>query len=131
LIDYCAVHVAARHGNHTTCVLLRRNGARVNSINSAGETPLHIAAKHGHEQVVPVLMHTSNVLCLDAMALTPLHHAVRNNQPNVVDKISTFLLDQTEVREQLFDYRDQLVIPTFLGFFLFYFLLVHFWHYLT
>jgi ankyrin repeat protein len=91
------VHVAARTGNIQIVHLLKQHGARVGSSNALGQTPLHIAAQHGQLDVCALLAHASNVLKMDADALTPLHHGVRNGKEEVVDFLATYLRHWSKV----------------------------------
>eukprot|EP00301_Raphidiophrys_heterophryoidea_P026661 c9258_g1_i1.p1 GENE.c9258_g1_i1~~c9258_g1_i1.p1 ORF type:complete len:1607 (+),score=445.52 c9258_g1_i1:549-5369(+) len=97
------LHLAARVGNLATCLLLKHNGARVSVTNTNGETPLHIAAQHGHVDVCQLIAHNSNLLKLDKMALTPLHHAIRNDKPDVVNFIAQSLRHRAKVSLPLDD----------------------------
>eukprot|EP00300_Choanocystis_sp_HF-7_P020099 c20510_g1_i1.p1 GENE.c20510_g1_i1~~c20510_g1_i1.p1 ORF type:complete len:1811 (+),score=394.21 c20510_g1_i1:90-5522(+) len=85
------MHVAARMGHAEICLLLKRNGSRPNVVNGRGETALHIAAKYGHKEACQSLAHHSNLVKMDGMGLTPIHHAVRNDRPEVLDLLVSAL----------------------------------------
>ncbi len=84
-------------GRADTCRLLKHNNAVVSVTNGRGETPLHIAAQYGHVEVCAVLLHPTSSLKMDQLALTPIHHAVRNNHPEVVELLAKYVVVQSKV----------------------------------
>ncbi|XP_064414576.1 ankyrin repeat domain-containing protein 27 isoform X2 [Latimeria chalumnae] len=61
------------------------NGLGVNSSSQDGFTPLHVAALHGHCDLVCMLLrHGANVSARNANRATPLHLACQNGQLQVV-----------------------------------------------
>lgn len=66
--------------------LLLSNGANVNVQNANGQTPLHIAAQHGHIGIVRLLLASKfiDVNIQDHRGATPLHLASENGHAMVV-----------------------------------------------
>ena len=54
-----ALHEAAWNGYSRTLEVLVKNKARVNIVNKAGFTPLHLSAQNGHNQSARVLLYAS------------------------------------------------------------------------
>ena len=56
------------------------------AVNASGDTPLHIAAAHGHEQTVRDLLttHEHEVNCVNSKHRTPLHLACINGHIDIV-----------------------------------------------
>lgn len=50
------LHIAAEMGFEGCLLTLLRNGARVNSQDSSGDTALHKAARHGHIGCMKMLL---------------------------------------------------------------------------
>lgn len=50
------LHLAAKESNETAGIFLSGNNAKVNSINNRGETPLHLAAQNGLNNLVEILL---------------------------------------------------------------------------
>ena len=48
--------MAALYGRLSRSKLLIDNHAEVNAVNNRGQTPLHVAAKHGHEALIGPLL---------------------------------------------------------------------------
>uniref|UniRef100_A0A673BBL5 SOWAHA-C winged helix-turn-helix domain-containing protein n=1 Tax=Sphaeramia orbicularis TaxID=375764 RepID=A0A673BBL5_9TELE len=53
-----ALHWAAKHGNEDMANLVANAGADVNTKSVSGYTPLHIAALHGHQHILDLLVGT-------------------------------------------------------------------------
>lgn len=49
---FSPLHWAAKEGNTKIVEMLLLRGARVNTSNRGDDTPLHLAAAHGHRDVV-------------------------------------------------------------------------------
>ncbi|EPS26278.1 hypothetical protein POX_c04747 [Penicillium oxalicum] len=75
----CSAHERIVH-------LLLSNGANVNVQNANGQTPLHIAAQHGHIGIVRLLLASKfiDVNIQDHRGATPLHLASENGHAMVV-----------------------------------------------
>lgn len=54
--DHCCLYYAAKHNNKYFTILLLERGASPNDYNWNGETPLHIATKLGHLNIVKMLL---------------------------------------------------------------------------
>ncbi|OON15692.1 ankyrin repeat protein, partial [Opisthorchis viverrini] len=74
---FSLLHWAAREGRLAVVDLLVMRGARVNATNMGDDTALHLAASHGHIDVVHFLLkcHRFNVDVANEHGNTPLHYA--------------------------------------------------------
>ncbi|XP_028417540.1 ankyrin repeat, PH and SEC7 domain containing protein secG-like isoform X2 [Dendronephthya gigantea] len=72
------LHWAANYGNPTVCVSMVENGSPVNSRCNDGHTALHIAASHGHEECIRVLITKcgADMNIEDKFGYTPLFNAI-------------------------------------------------------
>ncbi len=60
--DETAIHVAAEHGHNAVLMVLFEYGADPNTMNYAGDTPLHLAAWAKHPETVRLLLsHGANI----------------------------------------------------------------------
>jgi len=84
------LHEAAKHGR---CVDLRRflNESNANSLNSIGETALHLAAEFQHDKDVKILLEAGATLNADQHGCTPLHSAAMAINPS--HEIATRLVE--------------------------------------
>ncbi|QQR49182.1 ankyrin repeat domain-containing protein [bacterium] len=72
-----SLHQVVRWNNAPSIVLLVINGADINERNSAGETPLHVAAMFGNLHCLArILDFKADINAQDNIGKTPLHHAV-------------------------------------------------------
>ncbi len=72
-----SLHQVVRRNNAPGIVLFVINGADINERNSAGETPLHVAAQFGYLHCLARLLQLkANINAQDNVGKTPLHHAV-------------------------------------------------------
>ncbi|BHF62690.1 hypothetical protein SprV_0200567500 [Sparganum proliferum] len=81
------LHWAAREGQLAVADLLISRGARVNATNLGDDTPLHLAAAHGHFDVVQYLL-ANYRLAVDAAnehGNTPLHYACFWNYQDIAE----------------------------------------------
>ncbi|KAL7054710.1 hypothetical protein AAHC03_025815 [Spirometra sp. Aus1] len=81
------LHWAAREGQLAVVDLLISRGARVNATNLGDDTPLHLAAAHGHFDVVQYLL-ANYRLAVDAAnehGNTPLHYACFWNYQDIAE----------------------------------------------
>jgi ankyrin repeat protein len=63
--------------------ILLDNGANVNSVNSRGETPLHLAVNLGYQDVVALLLERkADTTLTDHKGLTPLKSAEQDEDSN-------------------------------------------------
>uniref|UniRef100_A0A3Q2ZIY9 Ankyrin repeat domain-containing protein SOWAHB-like n=1 Tax=Kryptolebias marmoratus TaxID=37003 RepID=A0A3Q2ZIY9_KRYMA len=65
-----ALHWAAKHGNEDMATLVANAGADVNSKSVSGYTPLHIAALHGHQHILDLLIGTYGNVGLCSFLIT-------------------------------------------------------------
>ena len=49
---FSLLHWAAREGRENIVEMLIKKGARINATNMGDDTPIHLAAAHGHREVV-------------------------------------------------------------------------------
>ncbi|XP_048461495.1 ankyrin repeat domain-containing protein 27 isoform X2 [Rhincodon typus] len=67
------------------------NGLSVNSANQDGFTPLHVAALHGHFDLVSLLLrHGANVNMKNSHNATPLHLACQHNDLQIVQYLLNY-----------------------------------------
>jgi len=81
--DYSAIHIAVLSGNLKFIKVLLEKGVNVNEMNYNGNTPLHIAAKKGKDEIIRFLIEH----CIDPKNnenQTPLHLAVYKNNLQAV-----------------------------------------------
>ncbi|XP_005095387.1 ankyrin-2 [Aplysia californica] len=79
---WCAIHMAASHGDLKLIQYLLSEGSDVEAVTPEGETALHIAAKHGAADVVGLLLEC-NVFLRDRQnnqGVTALLKAIFNSQ---------------------------------------------------
>ncbi|XP_062608206.1 integrin-linked protein kinase-like isoform X3 [Saccostrea cucullata] len=56
--------------------MLIQRGARINATNMGDDTALHLAASHGHREIVVMLIHNkANINAINEHGNTPLHYA--------------------------------------------------------
>uniref|UniRef100_A0A8C2AG22 CARD- and ANK-containing Inflammasome Adaptor Protein n=1 Tax=Cyprinus carpio TaxID=7962 RepID=A0A8C2AG22_CYPCA len=90
-MDGCSpLHYAARNGKERAArVLLASCKSKiVDDKNVWRRTPLHLAAEHGHELLVGLLLETgAKINCLDNNKDTPLHCACRDGHVGTVQRL--------------------------------------------
>lgn len=91
-----ALHEAARHGLTRVTKLLARDERLLEMRNEEGQTPLHLAAFHGHEPCVDVLIERMDQRAIDLTdkderepegGRTALWNAVRSGHAKIVKKL--------------------------------------------
>ena len=79
---FSLLHWAAKDGHKTIVEMLLSRGVRVNATNMGDDTPLHLAAAHGHQEIVlnvrrchhSCIEYNKKSLCTYSyMVCTPLH----------------------------------------------------------
>ncbi|VUZ51784.1 unnamed protein product [Hymenolepis diminuta] len=89
---FSLLHWAAREGRRALVELLISRGARVNATNLGDDTALHLAAAHGHYEVVYFLLNNFR-LAVDAPnehGNTPLHYACFWNHHEIAELLIKF-----------------------------------------
>jgi ankyrin repeat protein/Mg2+ and Co2+ transporter CorA len=85
-----ALHLAAQHGQSDMVRLLLNHGANIEAASEGRWTPLLIAAKAGHADVVEALLGAhvpANVNARTSSGMTALHWAAENGYARVVERI--------------------------------------------
>ena len=85
-----ALHLAAQHGQSDMVRLLLNHDANIEAASEGGWTPLLIAAKAGHADVVEALLGAhipANVNARTSSGMTALHWAAENGYARVVERI--------------------------------------------
>ena len=100
-----ALHEAAWNGYSRTLEVLVKNKARVNIVNKAGFTPLHLSAQNGHNQSARVLLYAScnpdaknnvsvtSVSCANLWLLAMYHRILTKSSLAVENNQSKYLLN--------------------------------------
>ncbi|XP_033992032.1 serine/threonine-protein phosphatase 6 regulatory ankyrin repeat subunit C-like [Trematomus bernacchii] len=69
--------MAAIHGRFTRSQILIQNGGEIDCVDKYGNTPLHVAAKYGHELLISTLMtNGADTARRGIHGMFPLHLAV-------------------------------------------------------
>ena len=70
--------------------ILEKNIVDINSINSAHETPMHIACAYGHREIVHLLRsHGADMYRRDCYNNTPIHRAVSSGHGSIANSLIT------------------------------------------
>lgn len=80
------LHIAARQANIGFAYALIQSGGTVDAINNAGQTPLFIAVRHGHEYLANLLLESRADVnaSVSRTGNTPLHVAARNGDKAII-----------------------------------------------
>ena len=84
-----ALHFACEGGVKETVQLLLDKGAGIEGLinvrNVRDETPIHVAARYGREDIAGLLIEKGVAIDMkDIHGCTPLHHAAMNDQENMI-----------------------------------------------
>lgn len=108
-----AYHIAARNGDLETLVVICQNVDEdlmkvLNTQNSSGLCPVHLAAIIGHMHIISYLHHVgADMNCRDGKAgYTPIHHAIRSHREAGM-KMVRFLTERVKVDLHLTDYSER------------------------
>ena len=74
--------------------LLLENGARINTVDDYGRTPLHRASTCGDEVMVQLLLENGADINAKCRGYTALDHAVENRHGAVVQLLEAALIPQ-------------------------------------
>lgn len=90
--DGCtALHHAARNGHATSAEMLVMGGTDVDQLSTGmiGRAPIHVAAWHGHAEVVSTLLVCGSDLSLtdSTTGLAAIHYAARHNQARALQAL--------------------------------------------
>uniref|UniRef100_A0A3Q1JKC5 SOWAHA-C winged helix-turn-helix domain-containing protein n=1 Tax=Anabas testudineus TaxID=64144 RepID=A0A3Q1JKC5_ANATE len=96
-----ALHWAAKHGNKDMATLVANAGADVNTKSVSGYTPLHIAALHGHQHILDLLIGTygAKVNVRDYSGRLAFHY-LNMKEPEVPEEECELQFQVTQVRER-------------------------------
>lgn len=87
----------AKSGNTEKVLELLNDGADINATDKFGNTPLHFAIRHKHQQVASVLIKNgANINAAGELGNTPLHLSVYTNQNDV-----TTLLNKSNANAEI------------------------------
>ena len=81
------LHLACMGGNITIVQVLVDHGTSITARNSKGEAPVHTAAQHKSVEIIKLLLNKGDSRAIevtDDHRCTPLHHAARNNQSEMI-----------------------------------------------
>lgn len=80
----CPLELAVRHNRARVVEVLAKRGADVNTCDASGNSMLHIAAYHGHDAVVVILLVRGARVDARSGRATPLHIAAAQGHSGVV-----------------------------------------------
>ncbi|OQV20269.1 Transient receptor potential cation channel subfamily A member 1 [Hypsibius exemplaris] len=90
------VHLAAEFGRYSTMKKLLASADRVpafhgvvNDADSRGQTPLHLAAAHGHLKIVMLLLSKGALMARNLDGALPLHSACATDKKEIVESLIT------------------------------------------
>ncbi|CAN0093120.1 unnamed protein product, partial [Ectocarpus fasciculatus] len=90
-----AVHSAVRRGQEAVVAELLRLGASPREQDEHGDTPLHVAVRHGHHGILTTLLlpQKTNMDVLDGKGRTPLHVAAEQGSLAAVEAMVSAHVD--------------------------------------
>lgn len=83
------LHMSCRLGLFHTCQVLTKSGANLNCLNIENQTPLHVAIKNGHEEIIRLLLEqpTVDLKVRDKNGHTPFALTLQMRNHKVAEKI--------------------------------------------
>uniref|UniRef100_A0A8C5UQN7 Scaffold protein ILK n=1 Tax=Microcebus murinus TaxID=30608 RepID=A0A8C5UQN7_MICMU len=90
---FSPLHWACREGRSAVVEMLIMRGARINVMNRGDDTPLHLAASHGHRDIVCILFSllqfpdTTDINAVNEHGNVPLHYACFWGQDQVAEDL--------------------------------------------
>ena len=87
----------------TVCALLNRDPSIINDEDDASNTPLHLAALHGHSSVVKELLDRGAAIdarLVSVAQITPLVHGMPSCMPEFLDDVNLELMASTADNDQ-------------------------------
>uniref|UniRef100_A0A8C9AUE8 Scaffold protein ILK n=1 Tax=Prolemur simus TaxID=1328070 RepID=A0A8C9AUE8_PROSS len=83
---FSPLHWACREGRSAVVEMLIMRGARINVMNRGDDTPLHLAASHGHRDIVQKYK-VSDINAVNEHGNVPLHYACFWGQDQVAEDL--------------------------------------------
>lgn len=85
--DNTPLHLACDSGSTEIVQSLVDNEAGSSTVNISGLAPMHMVAQHGFTDIAEILLKSdpNNISILDSRQQTPLHHAAKHDQAEMVD----------------------------------------------
>ncbi|GFY68365.1 ankyrin repeat, PH and SEC7 domain containing protein secG [Trichonephila inaurata madagascariensis] len=98
------IHEAARKGDlHVVKLLTKKDPKQMETVDERGWTPIHLAAAHGHSEIVKYLaVEGAHLAALDPSSYTALHLAAMNGHKNCLDVLLPMGIDIDSVTAEGF-----------------------------
>lgn len=83
------LHMCCRLGLHQTCQVLIKSGANLNCLNVESQTPLHVAIKHGKDDIIRLLLDqpTIDLKVRDKSGNTPFALTLQMRNHKIAERI--------------------------------------------
>uniref|UniRef100_A0A7S3TNJ2 Ankyrin repeat protein n=1 Tax=Strombidinopsis acuminata TaxID=141414 RepID=A0A7S3TNJ2_9SPIT len=96
------LHLTCMHGHHDVASFLIDNKADINATNYSGDTPLMLAARYGHSQVVKLLLRSNCTVADETMApsWSSMHRACGAGHVDVAEAL-------LEAHEEFVNHKDK------------------------
>ncbi|XP_054707227.1 receptor-interacting serine/threonine-protein kinase 4-like [Uloborus diversus] len=98
------IHEAARKGDlHVVKLLTKKDPKQMETVDERGWTPIHVAAAHGHTEVVKFLaLEGAHLAALDPSSYTPLHLAAMNGHNPCLEVLLSIGVDLDSITAEGF-----------------------------